>query len=218
MPIFMQTLNQQKSKPTSSNYQMLHVFMALIFLFLNIRSLHTHKPIFETLLLEEKVNAFILNETHLKPSDSCKISRYHMLRHDNLHIAQRANGGTAIGFSPKIAYRQHHPGIPQLPEHLITTIYYQQLYITIATIYIRPHQAIPNSFFTHISNNHKNYIIMADINIHSRTDKEKSDFHDFINLQTTGIIHQLSKPTRPCSNTTPDVVITSMNIFRKLLG
>ena len=54
---------------------------------------------------------------------------------------------------------------------------------------------------------------MADINIHSRSDQEKRNFRDFIEIQTTGTIHRLPKPTRPISNTSPDVVITSSQLF-----
>jgi len=53
---------------------------------------------------------------------------------------------------------------------------------------------------------------MADINIHSRSDRDKTDFNNFIEYQTTDTIHQLPKPTRPMSNTSPDIVITSTNI------
>jgi len=56
---------------------------------------------------------------------------------------------------------------------------------------------------------------MADINIHNRSDRDQTDFNNFIEYQTTGPIHQQPKPTRPISNTSPDVVITSTNIANR---
>jgi hypothetical protein len=186
--------------------------MALIFLFLNIRSLTQHKPLFQELLLEEHITTFILNETLLTPKHNCKLPGYTLLRCDSTIPARRANGGVAIGFPPSIPHRAHAVTIPNLPEYLIATIYYRSIYITIATIYIRPGHPIPMPFFRYISNNYRHYIIMADVNIHSRPAREKSDFHDFIELQTTGTIHRIPQPTRPISNTTPDIVITSITL------
>jgi len=54
---------------------------------------------------------------------------------------------------------------------------------------------------------------MADINIHSRSDRAKTDFHSFISQQTTGTLHRIPTHTRPISNTTPDIVITSSNLL-----
>jgi len=146
---------------------------------------------------------------------SCKFPRYTLLRQDSQIPAQRSNGGTVIGFSPTIAYRQYKPQLQNLPEYIIATLYYQHNYITLATIYVRPGHPIPNRFFASISNNFRNYIIMTDINIHSRPDRKKTNFHDFIEYQTNGTVHQLTKPTRPISNTTPDIVITSTNLLNR---
>jgi len=189
--------------------------MDLSFLFFNIRSLKQNKPLFTQLLLEEKITTFILNETYLTPKLTCKISGYTLLRNDNNQPALRANGGVAIGFPPSIAHRQHTTNILNLSEHLITTIYYKSIYITIATIYIRPGHNIPTSFFVYISNNLRHYIIMADVNIHSRSAQDKAHFIDFIELQTTGTIHHIPKPTRSISNTTPDIVITSTTLTNR---
>ena len=209
MHTFMQQPMKQKSK-SSSTFPFL--IMALIFLFMNIRSLPTNKLLFEHLLLEEKVNSFLLNETLLNKRQSCKIPRYTLIRHDNSLPAQRTNGGVAIGFSPNIPHRQHNPQFPQLPEQLITTLYFHRLCVTLATIYIRPGHAIPYSFFTYISNNFRTFIIMADLNLHSRSQQEKDTFRHFILTQTIGSIIPLPKPTRPESNTTPDAVIVSTNL------
>jgi len=56
---------------------------------------------------------------------------------------------------------------------------------------------------------------MADINIHSRTDREKTNFSNFIQFQTTGTIHILPQLTRPIWNTTPEFVITSTNLTHR---
>jgi len=47
-----------------------------------------------------------------------------MLRRDSQLPALQANGGTAIGFASYIAYRQHHIQTPNIPEYLITTLYF----------------------------------------------------------------------------------------------
>jgi len=49
---------------------------------------------------------------------------------------------------------------------------------------------------------------MADINIHSGSDRQKDQFYNFITKHTTGTIQNFPKPTRPESNTTPYIVIT----------
>ena len=105
--------------------------------------------------------------------------------------------------------------MPELPEYSITTLYYKHNYITLATIYVRPGHPIPYNFFAHISNNFTNYIIMADINFHSRPNRHKLNFSNFIEYQTTGTLHHLPKSPRPISNTTPDIVITSTNIANR---
>ena len=140
-PDLMFTFMLVPSIPKYKSKSLMAFIMALTILFLNIRSLQTHKLLFEQLLLEEQINAFLLNETHLKPTTSIRIPRYTMLRQDSQIPAQRANGGTAIGFSPSIAYRQYNPQLQNLPEHLIATLYYKNIYITLVTIYIR--QVIP---------------------------------------------------------------------------
>jgi hypothetical protein len=188
--------------------------MALVFIFLNIRSLPKNKLIFEQLLSEEHVHAFLLNETLLHPKLSCRIPRFSLIRHDNPQPTQRTSGGVAIGFSPRLPHRRHDQ-LQQLPEHLIVTLYYPQLCVTLATIYIRPGHAIPYAFFTYISHNFRTFIIMADINIHSRTQREKNAFHRFITSQTSGTIIPLPQPTRPESSTTPDIVIISTNLMSR---
>lgn len=57
-----------------------------------------------------------------------------------------------------------------------------------ATIYIRPEHPIPHCFFIYISINYRNYILMADIDIYSRSKKEKSYFQDLISMQTSGTL------------------------------
>ena len=186
--------------------------MGVSFLFLNIRSLPQHKLLFEQLLLEEKIHTFLLNETHLKQTHTMKVGGYKLLRQDSQMKMKRANGGVAIGFFPNIAFRHFKPPFLHLPEYLITTLYYKDFYVTVATIYVRPGHVIPLSFFQYISTNFRTYIIMADINLHSRPDRHKTRFANFIADHTTAIIHPIPAPTRPISNTTPDVVITSANI------
>jgi len=171
MHTFMQAHLRQKFNHSQLNITIV-LSMSLIF-FLGIRSLQTNKHLFEQLLLEENVNSFILNETYLKHQHTCKIPRYHMLRQDSQIPARQANGGVAFGLSPHTAYRQHNSNILNLPEHSIATLYYKHVCTTIAAIYVRPGHIIPNNFFMNIDNNYRNYLIMADINIHSRSDREK---------------------------------------------
>jgi len=170
------SMHEHKNKPYNILIIIAHFIMTLNFLFLNIRSLPTHKPLFTALLSEEHINTFILNETHLTPKLQCKIAGYTLIRFDNELPALRANGGVAIAFSPHIAFRQYTPQIQNLPEHFILTLYYKQKSITTAAIYVRPVQPIPLDFLTYISNNFRFYIIMADINIHSRSDRAKMTF------------------------------------------
>lgn len=191
------------------------LIMDIVLLFLNIRSLPQHKPLFETLLLEEKVHAFLLNETHLTAQSKCKISGYQFIQNNSTIPAQRANGGVALGFKPTIPHRMHHITQLNLPEYIISTLYFKNLYVTLVTIYIRPGHIIPLQFFQHISNNFKTYIIMADVNIHSRSDRQKDQFRNFITNSTNGILQHLPKPTRPISQTTPDIVILSPNLIHR---
>ena len=195
---------------------LINFIMGLNFLFINIRSLPAHKVLFEQLLLEENIQAFLVNETYLTPKLSCRLPGYKLLRYDNIQPARRANGGAAIGFSPKVPYRQTVLPLPHLPEYVIVTVYFKALYVTLATIYVRPGHAIPLGFFHYVSRNFRSYIIMADINIHSRPDRQKTHFTNFISSHTTGFLHHLPKHTRPVSNSTPDIVITSANLTNRL--
>lgn len=208
MSTFMQALNMLPMYRT--------FMMALTFLFINIHSFHTHKTLLDALLQEEKVDTFLLNETFLTPKLPCKVSPFTILRHDNALPARRANGGVAIGFSRTVPHRIHKPPLNNLPEHLVITLYYRHLYITVITIYIRPGHEIPLSFFQYISNNFHTYIIMADINLHSQTPRRRQHFIDFIRTNTTGSLQPLPQPTRPISQTKPDVVIVSHNLTRRL--
>jgi len=189
--------------------------MDLVILFVNISSLIQHKPLFEALLLEEKANAFLLNETHLTARSSCKISGFRLHHQESTIPALRANGGVALGHKPNIPHRLHHVPNMQLPEHLISTLYFKNLYITLVTIYVRPGHIIPLPFFQYIADNFKTYLIMADINIHSRSDRQRAQFINFINTSTNGLLQPLPKPTRPISQTTPDIVILSPNLVNR---
>ena len=188
--------------------------MDIIILFVNISSLLKRKILFESLLLEEKAHAFLLNETHLTPKLKCKFSGYSLIRHDSTTV-RRANGGVAIGHNSKIPARTHQITHLQLPEYLIATIYFHNLYVTLITIYVRPGHPIPLAFFQYIYNNYRTYIIMADINIHSRSDRQKLQFTNYISQQTNGLLQQLPQHTRPTSQTTPDVVILSPNLAQR---
>jgi len=165
--------------------------------------------------LRKKIHAFALNETALTPKQSGKIPHFTLPRQDNSLPALRANGGVAMGFSPTIPHRLHHAPLPNLPEFMITTLYYKSIYITLVTIYIRPAHAIPHSFFKFVSDNFRNYLIMVDINIHSRSHHEKEKFQHHIRTQTKGTILQIPNPTRPESNTTSDVVICSTYLIQR---
>jgi len=81
----------------------------------------------------------------------------------------------------------------------------------VATIYIRPRHPIPLQFFQDISNTYRTYVIMADINIHSRSDRQRNLLMNYIYTQTTGVMQQLPKHTRPISQTIADIVILSPN-------
>jgi len=66
----------QHHLPTLHNYPSiinLHFIMDIVIIFVNINSLLTHKLLFESLLLQEKAQAFILNETRFTTSTHCKI-------------------------------------------------------------------------------------------------------------------------------------------------
>ena len=122
--------------------------VVLTFLFVNIRSLQTHKLVFEQLLREEHVTAFALNETFLTPRQSIRIPKYALIRSDCPQHIVRAHGGTAIGHYSTIPTRSHTlPPQLQLPEHTIDTVYTKERAITFYTIYIRPGHAIPYEFF-----------------------------------------------------------------------
>ena len=186
--------------------------MAIVILFVNIQSLPAHRPLFEQLLLERKTTAFLLNETFLSPRQTIKLPRYHLLRHDNQGQHRRANGGAAIGFLQKLPFRHHLTPVPHLPEHLLVTVYFRNRHITLATIYVRPHHPIPLSFFRYINTTFTSYIILADVNIHSRTQHQRTTFINFVAHQMHATLHRLPKHTRPESQTTPDIAITSSNL------
>jgi len=67
-----------------------------------------------------------------------------------------SNGDVLLGFKPSIAFLRHEPNLTILPEHLITTLYFKSIYVTVATIYIRPKLPIPYELFQYISNNFRN--------------------------------------------------------------
>jgi len=56
---------------------------------------------------------------------------------------------------------------------------------------------------------------MTDINIQSRSDRQRNLFMNYIYTQTTGVLQQLPKHTRPTSQTTPDIVIFSPNLINR---
>jgi len=56
---------------------------------------------------------------------------------------------------------------------------------------------------------------MADANIHSRSDRQKDQFRNFITNSTNGILQNLPKPTRPISQTTHDIVNLSPNLINR---
>jgi len=91
-----------------------------------------------------------------------QIRGYHLIRSENNTPALRANGGVAIGYKPTIPHRLHPAPPMNLDEHLIATLYFQNLYITLLTIYVRPGLPIPLPFFQYISDNIKPYIIIVD--------------------------------------------------------
>ena len=95
--------------------------MDIVIIFVNINSLLTHKLLFESLLLEEKAQAFILNETRFTTSTHCKITGYKFIHQTSTIPALRANGGVAIGHKLSIPHRPHHIRHMQLPEYLILT-------------------------------------------------------------------------------------------------
>lgn len=184
------------------------------FIFLNIQSLKTHKVLFEHLLLEEKATAFALNETFLTPKYKPTIKGYIMHRHDGPRDCLRANGGTAVAFKPNIPHRIiEMPKNLNLPEHNVTLLYLKHRTIAFATIYVRPGKPLPIDFIRYISDKYRHFIIMADINFHSRSKRAKSKFLDDIETNTHGEFIILPKPTRPVSQTTPDAVIISQTLI-----
>ena len=186
--------------------------MAVNLLFVNIRSIKERKLLFQHLLLEEKVDIFLLNETALKPQQEMRLPGYQLLRHDFTGPG-RARGGVMIGLPRRHPYRQHTPRcFDQLPESLVVSAYLPSKILNIATIYIRPGHPIPALFFRHIAHNFRNVIIMADVNIHSRPPQERRDFVDLITNHLHLYLYTLPRHTRPSSQTTPDVVISSLNI------
>lgn len=97
----------------------------------------------------------------------------------------------AIKFSPFIV--QYNSQVQNLAQHLIATLRYQNIYTTLKIIYIHPSDPIPNIIFVYIPNNFRKYILIVDLNIHSRSYREKTEFQDVIEYQTTGTVHQIPK-------------------------
>jgi len=187
--------------------------LVLTFLFLNIRSIHKHKLVFEQLLREEHVTAFALNETFLTPRQLIRIPKYALFRSDCPQQIVRAKGGTAIGHYSTIPSRSHTlPPQLHLPEHTIVTIYTKARAITLCTIYIRPGHPIPYEFFQYIDNHFRHYLVMADINLHSRSIAEKQQFRQYVSNTLNARFHDLPSPSRPISNSSPDVVISSSSL------
>ena len=196
-----------------SNIHFIVLIMAVSLLFLNIRSYTTHKLLFEQLLLEERIDVFALNETAFTPTQPVSCPRYNLLRCDN-KLGTRAHGGAAIGLLHRLPYRRKLPYISaDLPEHVFVSIYFPSIIINFSTIYVRPGHPIPYNYFQYIARNYRNIVIMADVNIHSRPQYEKDEFQE----QQTALQlhhHHLPQHTRPCSQTTPDVIITSLNLLK----
>jgi len=171
------------------------IIMTPTFLFLNIRSLTTHKTVFEQLLKDEHVTAFALNETYLTPKHHPRIPKYQLQRHDCPRPYLRVNGGTAIGTYHTLPV-QHHtfPAPHNLPEHTFATLYLRSKPITFCTIYVRPGHPIPYEFFQYTDNNFRHYLIMADINIHSRTQADIIQINNYISNVLAAKLHSLPSP------------------------
>jgi len=104
---------------------------------------------------EKDVNAFLLNEHILSTT---KVVKSHAILRQI-----RDSVGVAIGFSTKTSHRLHTQELAQLKEHIIATLSYRNISITMARIYIRLGHAKPQTSFAYISNNLRNYIIKADL-------------------------------------------------------
>ena len=203
----------QTAQTYRNHHPVLPVIRTIRHTAINIRSLQTHKSVFEQLLREEHVTAFALNETFLTPRQSIRIPRYALIRSDCPQHIVRAQGGTAIGYYSTIPTQSHAlPPQLHLPGHSIVTIYSKARAITFCTIYVRPGHPIPYEFFQYIDNHFRHYLIMADINFHSRSNADKQQFRQYINTILNAKFHDLPLPSRPISNTSPDVVISSSSL------
>lgn len=182
-------------------------------LFLNIRSLRANKVLFQHLIAEERIAAFGLNETFLRPHHVFSLPPYTLQRCDR---PATRGGGVALGFLRSIPIRQQYlPHRHLYPEHLVYTMFLPRFTITIATIYMQPRRLIPLDFLTYIDNTFRSYIIMADINFLSLSPRSRRAFTDHIS-QMRGLQVAITVPTLPLHNSNPDVIIASPNLIPRM--
>lgn len=70
-------------------------------------------------------------------------------------------------------------------------------------------------FFQRILDYFKTFISMADISIHSRYDRQHTQFTTYINISTNGQLQSLLKHSRPISLTQPDIVTLALNFTNR---
>lgn len=90
--------------------------------------------------------------------------------------------------------------------------YFKSLCITIRHN-IRSSWSLYTSYiFQYIADNFKTSIIRADVNIHSRSDRRRTQFLAFINTSTNGLLQPIPKPNQSISQTGADIVILFPNL------
>jgi len=104
-----------------------------LIIFVNFNSLLTHKLLFESFLLEEKAKAFILNETHLTTKNNV-MSDYKFIHQTSTIPALRVRGGVVIGHKPSVPHYSRPIPHMMLPEYLISSLYFKNLYVTLVKI------------------------------------------------------------------------------------
>lgn len=82
-------------------------------------------------------------------------------------------------------------------------------------MYARQGHPIPLLLFQDISNNFNTYITKTYINIHGRSERQKTHFKNYITNITSGLLQPLHKHSRQILQTTPNIGILFPNLIHR---
>lgn len=185
---------------------------------LNIHSIitDTKQLLLKNLILKHNPDIISLNETFLKPSDIFEIEGYKIIRDDRLN---RPGGGSALCIKSNLNYKEiSTPHLNKNDYVCGLTINANNNPITIFSIYSPPKEPFNLPLFNQIIRDHKNFIIMGDLNAHNKLWHCKKDnvygrlLESFTNEHNTQIINNKSI-TYPAGKSILDLTLLSKSLL-----